>query len=47
MILPKGKYDIYVGGEDGYEEIFDEIEIFDKSSFRSHVINDIQLKKKK
>ena len=46
MILPKGKYDVYVGGEDGYEEIYDEIEILDKSSFKSFITKDIQLKKK-
>ena len=46
MILPKGKYDIYVGGQPGYEEIYDEIEILDKSSFKSFITKDIQLKKK-
>jgi len=47
MILPQGKYDIYVGGMTGYEEIYDEIEILDKSSFKSQISKDIKLKKKK
>lgn len=47
MILPPGKYDIYVGGIAGYEEIYDEIEILDKSSFKSQISKDIQLKKAK
>jgi len=46
MILPKGRYDVYVGGEPGYEEIYDEIEILDKSSFKSFITKDIKLKKK-
>ena len=46
MILPKGRYDIYIGGEDAYEEIYDEIEILDKSSFKSFITKDIKLKKK-
>ena len=46
MILPKGRYDVYIGGEDGYEEIYDEIEILDKSSFKSFITKDIKLKKK-
>lgn len=47
MILPQGRYDIYVGGQEGYEEIYDEIEILDKSSFKSFLSKDIKLKKKK
>ena len=46
MILPQGRYDIYIGGQDGYEEIYDEIEILDKSSFKSFITKDIRLKKK-
>jgi hypothetical protein len=36
IILPPGKYNMYVGAF-GYEEIFKEIEILDKSSFKSFI----------
>lgn len=46
MILPPGNYDVYVGAT-GYEDIFDEIKILDKSSFKSFITKDIKLTKAK
>lgn len=44
MILPPGEYDVYVGAV-GYEDIFDQIKILDKSSYKSYITKDIHLKK--
>ncbi|MBL4705125.1 MAG: PD40 domain-containing protein [Flavobacteriales bacterium] len=40
MILPPGKYEVFVGCY-GYEEIIENIEVLDKSSFQSHIEKDI------
>ncbi len=40
MILPPGKYEVFVGCY-GYEEIYEELEVLDKSSFQSHIERDI------
>ncbi|MCI5056637.1 MAG: hypothetical protein MRY83_11045, partial [Flavobacteriales bacterium] len=45
MILPPGKYDYYLEVP-GYEVISEEIEIFDKSSFRNEIRKDVVLIKK-
>lgn len=42
MILPPGKYELYVEAP-GYQEIIEEIEILDKSSFKSFIKKDIEL----
>lgn len=47
MILPPGKYDMYVGGVNGCQEIYEDIEILDKSSFKARITKDIQIKKAK
>ncbi len=39
IILPPGNYNLYIGAI-GYEEIMEEIEIYDKSSFRSFIDKD-------
>jgi len=42
IILPPGKYHMFVGAI-GYEEIFEEFELHDKSSFKSILKKDIVL----
>lgn len=42
MILPPGKYEILIDAT-GYNEILDEIEILDKSSYKSFITKDIDL----
>lgn len=42
MILPPGDYIMYVEAE-GYEMMEEEIQIFDKASFKNYLHNDIQL----
>jgi hypothetical protein len=42
MILPPGEYIMYVEAE-GYEMIEEEIQVFDKASFKNYLHNDIQL----
>ena len=42
MILPPGDYIMYVEAE-GYEMMEEDIQIFDKASFRNYLHNDIQL----
>lgn len=39
IILPPGKYNLYIAAY-GYEEIYEEIEIYDKSSFKSFINQD-------
>lgn len=40
MILPPGNYEVFVGCY-GYEEIYENLEILDKSSFQSHIEKNI------
>lgn len=42
MILPPGKFEIYIEAP-GYKEIIEEIEILDKSSYKSFINKDINL----
>lgn len=44
MILPPGNYDMYVNALD-CEELFEEIEIYDKASFRTEINKDLILSK--
>ena len=42
IILPPGKFEIFVES-DGYEEIYQNIEVLDKSSFQSHIELDFRV----
>ena len=43
VILPPGKYNMYVFA-DGYDEIMEELEIYDKASYKHEIDKDIILK---
>ena len=42
VILPPGKYNMYVFA-DGYDEIMEELEIYDKASYKHEIDKDIIL----
>ena len=42
IILPPGKYNMYVIA-DGYDEIMEELEIYDKASYKHEIDKDIIL----
>ena len=46
IILPPGKFEIFVES-DGYEEIYQNIEVLDKSSFQSHIELDFSVEQSK
>ncbi len=43
IILPPGKYNMYIIAE-GYDEIVEELEIYDKASYKHEIDKDIVLK---